>query len=195
VPLNTGTPTPLEGPGTFGEGNPAYEQLEEGLATQHSQHITSTDNLEAKPTPTPLAGMKYRGTRRNQYAAIPRTITEMGGHKSSRRDQLDETRDGLTDVANTKLPLNGLGNIDKAFGHPYNKPTDRLVETDPAYVATWFINLGHMMDEILNPSDQGPELEAVVACTTDASFTRGPPDRRATGCNLSIRLLPLASAD
>ena len=139
--------------------------------------------------------MEYRGARRNQHAAIPRTFTEMGGHKISRRDQLDETRDGLTDVATTKLPLNGLRDIEKAFGHPYTKLTDRLVETDPAYVATWFLNYGHMVEEVLNLGDQGPELEAIDVCTTDASFTRGPPDRWATRSNLSIRLLPLASAD
>ena len=48
---------PLEDPGTFKEGNLAYGQLGEDFAMQHSQHIVSVDNLEAKHTPTSLADL------------------------------------------------------------------------------------------------------------------------------------------
>jgi hypothetical protein len=51
VPLNMGTPTPLEDPGTFKGGDLAYGQLGEGLAMQH------VENLEAEHTPTPLADL------------------------------------------------------------------------------------------------------------------------------------------
>jgi hypothetical protein len=55
--------------------------------------------------------------------------------------------------------------------------TDRLVETDPSYAATWFLDYGNAVKEVLNLGDQGPELEA-LAFSAPALYTitsRLPP--------------------
>ena len=57
MPLNTGTPTPLEDLCTFKGGDLAYGKLGESPAMQHLQHIASVDNLEAEHNPTPLSDL------------------------------------------------------------------------------------------------------------------------------------------
>ena len=55
--------------------------------------------------------------------------------------------------------------------------TDRLVKTDPTYAATWFLDYGNAVKEVLNLGNQGPELEA-LAFSAPALYTitsRLPP--------------------
>jgi hypothetical protein len=40
--------------------------------------------------------------------------------------------------------------------------TDKLVETDPAHAATWFLDYKNAVKEVLDLSDQGPELESTA---------------------------------
>jgi hypothetical protein len=96
VPLNTGTPTPLEAPGTFAEGNPAYGQLEKDFAKQHSQHVTSTDYLEAKLTPTPLADVSTAENDDLDYGTPSNTRQEISRRPEgpARHDPRDIHIDG-----------------------------------------------------------------------------------------------------
>jgi hypothetical protein len=55
--------------------------------------------------------------------------------------------------------------------------TDRLVETDPAYAANWFLDYGNAVKEVLNLGDQGPKPGALAfsALTLYTIASRLPP--------------------
>ena len=95
---------------------------------------------------------------------------------------MERLRECLTGRAAANLPLNGLRDIEEAwqflqeaFGNSHTSLnyrltriretpglTDKTVETDPAYAATWFLDYENAVKEVLNLGDRGPELEAVA---------------------------------
>jgi hypothetical protein len=103
-------------------------------------------------------------------------------NRISEKDQLGELRECLTGKAAAKLPLHGLRDIEEAwqflqeaFGntcanlnHKLSRIerttglTDKLVETNPAYAATWLLDYGNAVEEIINLGDQGLGLEALA---------------------------------
>jgi hypothetical protein len=103
-------------------------------------------------------------------------------NRISKKDQLGELRECLTGKAAAKLPLHGLRDIEEVrqllqetFGntcanlnHKLSRIerttglTDRLVETNPLCAATWFLDYGNAVEEIVNLGDQGPGLEALA---------------------------------
>jgi hypothetical protein len=103
---------------------------------------------------------------------------------------VEKLRECLTGRAAANLPLNGLRDIEEAwqflqeaFGNPHTSLnyrisriretpglTDKLLGTDPAYAATWFLDYEKAVKEVLNLGDRGPELEA-VAFSAPALYT------------------------
>ena len=103
-------------------------------------------------------------------------------NRISRRDRIEKLRECLTGKAAANLPLNGLQDIEEAwkyledtFGDPYTSLnyrlarireipglTDKLVQTDPAYAANWFLDYENSVKEVLHLGDRGAELEAVA---------------------------------
>jgi hypothetical protein len=131
---------------------------------------------------------------------VSKDITTFKNHfnKTPGGEQLGEMRDRLTGKAVANLSPNGLKDIREAWLLPQEALdnshnnlhytlsrigrtpglTDKLMETDPGYAATWFFDYGNAVKEVLNLGNQGPKPEA-LAFSARALYTiasRLPPN-------------------
>jgi hypothetical protein len=102
-------------------------------------------------------------------------------NRTPRRDHPEGTGEGLTNEATAKRPLTSMIDAEKAWPRPreaLDNPhtniycrspgightpglTDRLMQTDPARAATWFLDYGDTA-ELLHSGGRGPKPEAAA---------------------------------
>ena len=148
--------------------------LQDRIADIRSETVALSSRMELiilkiEATPTKLPS--YSGDASEDLTNLEDKFqTAAMDNRISRRNQLERIRAGLTSETAAKLPLNGMIDTEEArpclreaFDNPYTNIhcrrsrtgqtpglTDRLVKTDPAHAATWFLDYGNAVKEMLH---------------------------------------------